>query len=152
MIATVDDVLSREFCEEIGARSDVVFRERAAKLMRSLLPALDWLGTHKDFPLNIDAIRSAFELPWLRSLERRRIVLLEDRRSGVSREFCSARDIPPGMLAPLQQYLAELESMVLVRGNQASGDVEEVRQHGFVTMHFTSGFTKLRCDIAHWVH
>jgi hypothetical protein len=152
MIATVNDVLSREIGEEIGSRCDVVFREGAAKLTRTLLPALDWLGTHKDFPLNIDAIRSAFELSWLHSLVGRRIVLLQDRRSGESREFCSARDMPPAMLVPLQQCVAELRSMAIGRGNQASGDLEEVRQHDFVTMYFASGFTKLRCDIAHWVH
>lgn len=150
MIATVDDALSREIVQEIGSRGDVVFRARAECLLRSLLPVLDWLGMRKDFPLTIDTIRSAFELPWLRSLTERRTVLLLDRRSGESRAFCSAYDMPSAMLVPLQQYVAELESMMMVCGQQSADEPE--RQHGFVTMYFAAGFTRLRCDIAHWVH
>jgi hypothetical protein len=152
MIATVDAVLSHELAEESGSRSDVVFCRRAAHLKRGLLPVLDWLGTHKDFPLTIDTIRSAFELPWLCTLSKHRLVLLVHHRSGESRAFCSAHEMPAPLLVPLQHYVAELESVTVVGGQQVSGEPEQERQHRFVTMYFASGFTRLRCGIAHWVH
>lgn len=148
MITTVDNVLSRELAAATVVGSDVVFRDRAAHLKRSLLPALDWLGARKEFPLNIDTIRSAFEWEWLSSLTQRRIVLLQDRGSGEWRAFCSAWDMPTPLLDPLEQYVRT----VVVRNDLRTGSDEDERQHGLVTMYFAAGFTRLRCDIAHWVH
>jgi intracellular multiplication protein IcmO len=151
MIATVNDVLSHDVGDEAGSRSDAVFRLRAAGLMRSLLPVLDWLGTYKDFPLTIDAIRSAFEWQWVRALARQRLVLLQDRRSGDYREFCVAAEMPLALLLPVRDYLAEVERIVVMSGSAAPDDHEGERQHQLLTMYFMPGFTRLRCDIAHWI-
>lgn len=151
-IETVEEVLSQDIRESNCALSDVMFRERAACLLRHLLPALDWLGAHKDFPLNIDTIRGAFEWPWLCLLAEQRIVLLQDRRSGESRKFCTAWDMPRPLLVPLQRYVAEVARVIVVRGEHIAEEAEPERQHRFVTMYFMPGFTRLRCDIAHWVH
>jgi intracellular multiplication protein IcmO len=141
IIAAVRNELSRDVATEAGSRSDWFFMVRAEGLMRSLLPALDWLGTHKDYPLTIDTIRNAFELPWLRALATRQLVLLQDRGSGAFRKFCDADDMPLELLMVVRGYV----------GMVPDGDEAE-RQHQFVTMFFCAGFTRLRRDIAHWVH
>ncbi len=150
-IVTLAEVLSRDLRKPNCAGSDVVFRERAAWLLRDLLPVLEWLGTHKDYPLNIDTIRGAFEWSWLCSLAEQYIVLLQDRGSGASREFCTVWDMPTPLLAPLQRYVAEVASVVVVRGQHPADETEQERQHCFATMYFMPGFTRLRCDIAHWI-
>lgn len=126
-IETVAEFLSHDIREPAHAGPDVMFRKRAACLLQHLLPVLDWLGTHKGFPLNIDTIRCAFEWPWLRSLTDRRIVLLQDRRSGEPRQFCSTRDIPRPILVPLERYVAEVASMDVVRGGQSAEESEPER-------------------------
>jgi len=141
MIATVNDELSRDVSAEAAPQSNAFFMMKATALMRDLLPVLDWLGTHKDFPLTIDAIRSAFELPWLRALATQHLVLLQDRRSGEYRRFCVAGEMPFELFAPIGEYVA-----MVPEGDQAE------RQHQFLLMCFSAGFTRLRCDIARWVH
>jgi intracellular multiplication protein IcmO len=118
IIAAVRNELSRDVATEAGSRSDWFFMVRAEGLMRSLLPALDWLGTHKDYPLTADTIRSAFEWPWIRSLVTQRLVLLQDRRSGDFREFCVAHDMPVELLVAVRGYV----------GTAPDGDEAE-RQH-----------------------
>lgn len=152
MVATVNDALSRDAAEEAGSRSDAVFRLRAAGLMRRLLPVIDWLGTYKDFSLTIDTIRGAFEWPWVRALARQRLALLQDWRSSEYREFCDAAEMPLSLLLPVRDYVTELERISVISGGDASDDHEGERQHQLLTMFFCPGFTRLRCDIAHWVH
>jgi hypothetical protein len=121
MIAIVNDELSRDVAAKFEPQSHAFFMMKAAALMRDLLPVLDWLGTHKDFPLTIDAIRSAFELPWLRALVTQHLVLLQDRRSGEYRRFCVAREMPFDLWTPIREYVA----------TNPNGDQAE-RQHQFL--------------------
>jgi len=152
IIATVAKVLASDLNNPERVGTDVVFRERAAVLLQDLLPVLDWLGTHRAFPLNIDTIRCAFEWTWLCSLAELHVVLLQDRGSGAWKEFCAVLDMPESLLAPLQSYVSEMASAAIPVSQDASDETEPERLHRFATMYFMHGFTRLRCNIAHWVH
>jgi len=152
IVVTVAKVLASDLNNPERAGTDIVFRERAAVLLQDLLPVLDWLGTHRAFPLNVDTIRGAFEWTWLCSLAELHVVLLQDRGSGAWKELCTMLDVPEPLLAPLQRYVSEM-TRAAIAGSQSTADgTEPERLHRFATMYFMHGFTRLRCNIAHWVH
>jgi hypothetical protein len=60
--------------------------------------------------------------------------------------------MPESLLARLQGYVSEMASSAIAVGQNAADGAEPERLHRFATMYFMHGFTRLRCNIAHWVH
>lgn len=152
IVSTVAVVLASDLRSPERGGTDVVFRERAAGLLRDLPPVLDWLGTHRNYPLNIDTICGAFEWSWLCSLAELNVVMLQDRGSENWKEFCAGSDMPDSLLAPLQRYVSEVARACFAGDQSARDETEPERFHRFTTMYFLSGFTRLQNDIAHWIH
>lgn len=150
-IVNVAEALSRDLRSPKFGEGDTLFRERAACLLRDVVPALDWLARYKDFPTTIDTVRSAFEWRWIRTLATRRLVLLQDRRSGDYRAFCAVWDMPARLLAPFQRYVADMGILVVAGTEDPVDETAQEKLHSYVTMHFASGFTQLRCDVARFI-
>jgi intracellular multiplication protein IcmO len=112
---------------------NIVFKQRVAALLQSLVPTLALISDNKGVRIDAGGVRCAAELESIAALVVEKQFLWSRADIGEVRTV-DVSDIPESLLSPLRAYLAELSGydLSLPFGQQTSA--EPIRQRGYVLL------------------
>jgi intracellular multiplication protein IcmO len=113
-----------------------------------MAPVLVWMRDNKGVALNIDTIRSSFELRCIWKIAMKKNFEVRDPATGEVRDIDVA-SIDEDIIYPLKAYLGELPAYDITLDWNQQKTEEPSRQHGFAVFYFTRPFELLGVSLGH---
>jgi len=144
----IAEMLTSQLGEEASGDTNQVFRDRAVALVGTMAPVLVWMRDNKGVALNIDTIRSSFELRCIWKIAMKKNFEVRDPATGEVRDIDVA-SIDEDIIYPLKAYLGELPAYDITLDWNQQKTEEPSRQHGFAVFYFTRTFELLGVSLGH---
>jgi len=144
----IAEMLTSQLGEEASGDANQVFRDRAVALVGTMAPVLVWMRDNKGVALNIDTIRSSFELRCIWKIAMQKKFEVRDPATGKVSDI-DVPSIDEDIIYPLKAYLGELPAYDMTLDWNQQKTEEPSRQHGYAVFYFTRTFELLGVSLGH---